>query len=161
MDLTEFLQTDPTFADFSQAELSVLERSLRVDRFPADHVLLKEGHKDSNLFILVEGEIQVSRKRSSGRGIDDLGMLKAGDVFGLQSLIDDYPRYSTCRTTTAVTTASLPRTAFNLLYSSHLSLAEHFQYIVARQMVRQLRQLDQAVVQAIHQGEVGPLHHVV
>ncbi len=161
MDLAEFLQCESTFADFTQAELAVLERALRVDRFPPGRVLLKEGQKDANLFILMEGEIQVSRKRTSGRGIDDLGTIRPGEVFGVQSLIDDHPRYSSCRTITAVTTASLPKTAFNLLYNSHLALAEHFQYMVARQLVRQLRQLDLAVLHATHEGEVGPLHNVV
>lgn len=161
MDLAEFLQTVSTFSDFTQIELGILERALRVDKFPADHVLLKEGQKGSNLYILMEGEVQISRKRASGRGIDDLGTIKPGEVFGLHSLIDNHPRYSTCRTITSVTTASLPKTAFALLYNSHLSLAEHFHYIVAKQLVRELRRLDKAVVRSIHQGKVGPLHHVV
>lgn len=161
MDLAEFLQTVPTFSDFTRAELGILEHALRVDKFPADHVLLKEGQKGANLYVLMEGEVQVSRVRESGRGVDDLGTLKPGEVFGLQSLIDNHPRYSTCRTASTVTTASLPKTAFTLLYNSHLSLAEHFHYIVAKQLVRELRRLDEAVVRSIYQGEVGPLHHVV
>ena len=161
MDLAEFLRTVPTFSEFTQAELEVLERALRVDHFPADHTLLKEGQKGTDMYILMEGEIRISRKRESGRGIDDLGTLLPGDVVGLHSLIDNHPRYSTCRTITPVTTASLPKNAFSMLYNSHLSLTEHFHYIVARQLVRELRRLDEAVVHAIHQGEVGPLHHVI
>lgn len=161
MDLTEFLQTVPTFSGFTQAELDVLDRALRVDQVPAGHVFLKEGQKGHSLYILMEGEVHVSRKHKAGRGLDDLGVLKPGEVFGLQSLIDNHPRYSTCRAVTPVTTASLPKTAFNLLYNSHLSLAEHFQYIVARQLVRELRRLDEAVVNSMHEGDIGPLHHVV
>lgn len=161
MELAEFLRTVQTFADFTPEELGLLERVLRVDTFPADHVLLKEGQKDASLYILMDGEIRESRQRKGRRGVDDLGVIEIGEVFGLQSLIDDHPRYSTCRTTTNVTTASLPKTAFNLLYNSHVSLAEHFQYIVARQLVRRLRRLDEAVVHATQRGEIGPLHHVV
>ena len=160
MDLSEFLQTVPTFSDFSQTELDVLEHALRVDKFPVGHVFFKEGQKGHSLYILMEGEVHVSRKHKIGQGLDDLGALKTGDVFGLLSLIDDRPRYSTCRAVTPVTTASLPKTAFNLLFNSHLAIAEHFQYIVARQLVRELRRLDEAVVSSLMQGNMSPLHDV-
>lgn len=158
MDLAEFLQTVPTFSEFTQAELDVLEHALRLDRFPTGHTFFKEGQKGNTLYILMEGEVHVSRKHKAGQGLDDLGVLKPGEAFGLHSLIDDHPRYSTCRAITPVTTASLPKTAFNLLYNSHLSIAEHFQYIVACQLVRELRRLDEAVASSIQQGDIGPLH---
>jgi CRP/FNR family cyclic AMP-dependent transcriptional regulator len=160
MDLAEFLQTVPTFAEFNQAELDVLERALRVDRFPAGHVFFKEGQKGHSLYILMEGEVQVSRRHKIERGVDDLGVLKSGEVFGLQALIDDQPRYSTCRAATAVTVASLPKTAFNLLFNAHISLAEHFQYMVARQLVRELRRVDRGVAASAHAGDAGTPHHL-
>ena len=160
MNLAEFLQTVPAFSDFSQKELDVLEHALRVDQFPAGHVFFKEGQRGHSLSIVMEGEVHVSRRHKTGRGLDDLGVLRTGDVFGLLSLIDDRPRYSTCRAVTPVTTASLPKTAFNLLFNSHLTLAEHFQYIVACQLVRELRRLDEAVIHSIQQDDPNHLHEV-
>ena len=157
MDIGKFLQTVPTFSDFTREQLGILEHALCVDQFPADHVLLRQGQKGHTLYILMEGEIEVSRTHKSGRGVDNLGVVKAGEVFGLQSLIDHHPRYSSCRTITPVTTASLPESAFTLLYNSHISLAEHFQYIVAQHLVRELRRLDEAVVHSIRQGDIQPL----
>jgi CRP-like cAMP-binding protein len=161
MDLSEFLRTSPAFEGFTQPDIEVLELALRVDRFPADHTLLSEGTKGNVLYILMEGEVRVTHKHASGRGVDELGVLVPGDVFGLQSLIDGRPRYSTCRTMTPAVAASLPGPAFELLYNQHTELAEHFQYLVARQLVRDLRRLDRGIVKAVHGGEVEPLHQLL
>lgn len=161
MDLSEFLRTSTAFEGFTQSDIGVLERALRVDRFAANHVLLKEGKKGHVLYILMDGQIKMTHTHKSGRGVDDLGVLTAGDVFGLQSLIDGRPRYSTCRTLTAVAVASLPKPAFDLLYHQHSELAEHFQFLVARQLVRDLRRLDRGIVASVHGGEVEPLAHVL
>ena len=161
MELSEFLRTSPAFEGFSQADVEVLDRALRVDEYPADHVLLREGAKGHILYILMEGEVRVTHEHLSGRGLDELGVLTAGDVFGLQSLIDDRPRYSTCRALTPVVVASLPKPAFHLLYNQHTELAEHFQYLVARQLVRDLRRLDRGIVASVHGGEVELLSHVL
>ena len=147
----------PAFSDFTQSELDVLERALSMERSPTGHIFFREGQKGHSLYILMEGEVQMSRRHRVGQGLDDLGVLKPTELFGLQSLIDDHPRYSTCRAITPVTTASLPKTAFNLLYNSHLSLAEHFQYLVACQLVRELRRLNKAVANSIHGGDIGSL----
>jgi len=157
MELSEFLQTVPTFADFSQAELDVLERALRVDHFPKGHVLLEEGKRGRALYILMEGEIAVTRRHVISRGVDELGVLKPGEMFGLQSLVDDLPRLSTCRAKTEVTVASLPHTAFGLLYSAHLAIAEQFQYLVARQLVRELRSYDDSLRTALRLGDTSAL----
>ncbi len=157
MDLGKFLQTVPTFSGFTQEQLGILERALCVDQFPADHVLLREGQKGHTLYVLMEGEIQISRKHRSGQGIENIGVVTAGEVFGLQSLIDHHPRYSTCHAITPVTTASLPESAFTLLYNSHIALAEQFQFIVTQHLVRELRMLDEAVVYSIRKADIQPL----
>lgn len=156
MDLAEFLLTVPTFAEFDQAELDVLERALRVDQFPVGHIFFKQGQRGHCLYVLMEGEVHVSHRHRAERGVDDLGTLHAGDVFGLQALIDDLPRYSTCRADTPVTVASLPKTAFNLLFNAHISLAEHFQYMVARQVVQELRRLNRGVTALTREDGDGP-----
>lgn len=154
MDLYEFLQTVPTFADFPQSDIEVLEKSLRADHYPKDHVFTSEGEKDSSMYLIMQGEVQLSRKRPHDRGFEYREVLKSGDMFGLRSLIDNQPRFSTCRAITEVTAASLPRSAFNLLYHSHVAIAEHFQFIVAKQLSRELRALDRALVKALTSGSL-------
>jgi len=158
MDLARFLQTVPTFSGLDQPELEVLERALRVDDFSTGHTFLEEGRKAHNLYIVMEGEVERFRKRKAGRGLDDLGVLKSGELFGLHSLVCDRRQFSTCRAITPVTVASLPETAFYLLYNAHVSISEHFQYIAARQLSQDLRRLDIGVMTSIRSGEVAPLY---
>ena len=154
MDLSEFLQTTKTFTDFRQSDIEVLEKALRVHDYPRDHVFGSEGEKDSSMYLIIRGEVQRSRKRPHARGFEYQEVLKSGDLFGLRSLIDNQPRFSSCRAITEVTAASLPRSAFNLLYHSHIGIAEHFQFIVAKQLARELRALDRDLVRALTSGRV-------
>jgi len=158
MDLTRFLQTVSTFSDLTQNELEVLERALRVDDIPAGHVLLEEGQKSRSFYIVMKGEVEIFRKHKTGQGLDDLGVLKSGELFGLQSLVCNQRQNSTCRAITPVTVASLPKTAFSILYNAHVSISEHFQYIVAQQLSRDLRRLDIGVMDSIRSGDVAPLY---
>ncbi len=157
MDLATFLETSATFADFTQPEIDVLNRSLRLDQCRQDFVFFHEGDKGNRMYILVQGQVQMSRRRTRSRGYQYRNLLQPGDIFGLQSLLDNQPRFSTCRAVTDVTVASLPRTAFNLLYHSHIGIAEHFQYIVARQLARELRVLDRQLIEALVSGDVDGL----
>ena len=143
MEISDFLRSVKTFMGFSPADLNVLERSFRVDKFPAGHVLLEEGRKGNTLFVLMEGEVEITRRHPVLARTEHLGSIKPGEVFGLQSLVDEKPRFSTCRAKTAITVASLPKVVFNLLYNSNLTLAERFQFIIARQLVHELRQFDE------------------
>lgn len=159
MDLVDFLRSVPTFAEFSQADLLVLERSFRVDSYPPGHTLLQEGKKGNALYVLMEGEVEVTRRHPVLPKIEKLGSINAGEVFGLQSLIDDKPRITTCRTATNVTVASLPKVAFKLLYSSSLILAERFQYIIARHLVHELRDFDESLKSAHAEGSIESLYN--
>ncbi|MDH3637064.1 MAG: cyclic nucleotide-binding domain-containing protein [Gammaproteobacteria bacterium] len=157
MDIYEFLETSPTFADFTRTEIEVLGKALTVEIFPAGHVFYEEGARGNTMHIVIAGEVDVSRKRAQGRGYRYRNSLHSGDVFGLQSLIDNRGRYTTCQAATEVTVASLPKTAFNLLYHSHIAIAEHFQYVVARQLTRELRALDRQLMNALSSGDVNDL----
>ncbi len=157
MDIEEFLETSPTFADFTPAEIEVLGKALTVETCPEDHVFYEEGTRGSTMYIVMDGEVRVSRKRAQGRGYRYRDTLHAGDIFGLQSLIDNRVRYTTCQAATPVTVASLPKTAFNLLYHAHIAIAEHFQYAVARQLTRELRALDRQLINALSTGDINEL----
>ncbi|MDH3281441.1 MAG: cyclic nucleotide-binding domain-containing protein [Gammaproteobacteria bacterium] len=157
MHIDEFLEISPTFSDFTPAEIEVLGKALTVKTYPQGHLFYEEGTRGSTMYIVMEGDVRVSRKRPQGRGYRYRDTLHAGDIFGLQSLIDNRVRYTTCEADTRVTVASLPKTAFNLLYHSHIAIAEHFQYAVARQLTRELRALDRQLINALSSGDVDDL----
>ena len=73
--------------------------------FPAGSVLMREGAHESWLFILVDGQVEVSRS-------DRRVMLGPGDVVGEMQVLDSQPRSATVTALTAVHTFKLSKAAF-------------------------------------------------
>ena len=65
---------------------------LKLDWFPAGHVLVPQGGKLGKLFVLREGEVEVDR---DGTHISSVS--QAGSIFGEMSLLLDMPHSATVR----------------------------------------------------------------
>jgi CRP-like cAMP-binding protein len=57
----EHLTSIPLFADLDADELDAVGRAVTELPFPADRVLLREGTRGSDMFIVVEGLLEVTR----------------------------------------------------------------------------------------------------
>lgn len=138
MNLTSFLHTTPSFKIFSHADLETLAKAMRVEDFPAGHILIQQGARGKDLFVLVEGEVEVRRFDRLTGSEETLKNLGPGELFGLLSLIDRMPAAASCFARTPVKVASLPRTAYDLLTGAAAPIAYHFQWLVAQQLARDL-----------------------
>lgn len=139
MRFSDFLEVVPAFEEFTRPELDLLERAMVVRDFPDGHVFVQEGSSADTMHLIVEGKVLVKRRRPEGIGTEVLGQLQAGEIFGLVALIDHGVRTATCVAEGPVRTASLPRTAFELLFKGDARIGYHFQKLIARQMVHDIR----------------------
>lgn len=139
VNFTDFLETVPAFAEFDAAELVVLGQAMVVDYYPDEYVFIGEEQRGENMFVVVEGEVVATHKRLKMRGIEVMERLGPGDLFGLVELIDHHYAWATYRAVGAVTVASLPAAAFELLFTAHTPIAHHFQGLIALQLARDLR----------------------
>lgn len=73
------------------------ESWLKLDWFPAGHVLVPQGGKLGKLFVLRDGEIEVER---DGTYINSVS--QAGSIFGEMSLLLDIPHSATVRAVTDI-----------------------------------------------------------
>ena len=149
MNFSEFLDTVPSFAEFTQQELAVLEQALVVSEFPDGHVFFREGEAADSMYLVVAGEVVATRRRPEMRRPIVLDRLNAGELFGLVSLIDHRPHIMTCTAVGETTVATLPRIAFELLYKANANVGYHFQKLIARQLVHDLRVYSQALRESI------------
>ncbi len=145
----DFLHTVPTLQELDAKELDTLERAMDVREFADGHQFIREGEGADSMYLVVSGEVVVTRRRPEGHGVDLLARLGAGELFGLIALIDNKPRSATCTAAGHVRVAALPRSAFMLWYQANPSMAWHFQRLIARQLVRDLRSYSQLMVQGI------------
>ena len=78
---------------------------------PAETVVMREGEPGDEMFVVLEGELSISRL---GQRIDHLG---PGMVLGEMAMVDDRPRSATATTTTECSLIRLDRAGFQDLIS--------------------------------------------
>lgn len=149
MNFSEFLHTVPTFKDFSRRDLDLLEQAMIVKDFPDGHVFIQEGKRADTMYLLVEGEVVVTCRRTEGFGQDVLGRIYPGELFGLVALIDHRPRSVTCRADGPVRVAFLPSSAFDLLLKGKAQIRYRFQRLIARQLVHDIRAATASLIEKI------------
>jgi CRP/FNR family transcriptional regulator, cyclic AMP receptor protein len=106
------LRRCPFFADLSRNELLGLAKASEDMEVEEGKVLTREGESGREFFVIVEGEVVVTK---DGNEIRRLG---PGDFFGEIALIEDTPR-------TATVTATAPLRFFVLTRQSFRSLLAH------------------------------------
>jgi len=106
------LRRAPLFADLSKGELETLAKQTEDLEVQAGKVLCREGEPAMEFFVIIEGEVEVTR---DGRPIRTLGK---GDFFGEIALLEDMPR-------TATVTAKTPLRFFVLTRQSFWGMVDH------------------------------------
>ena len=138
-ELTDFLQSVRTFAEFGGEELRALEQAMSVDSYPNGYLFMGEKTRASEMFLIIQGEVVATHRHAHPRGVEVTERLGAGDLFGLVALIDHHPQWASYRAVGTVTVASLPFSAFELLFTANAPIAHHFQYLIAVQLAKDLR----------------------
>jgi len=151
MDIIPLLQSNPLFNSFPRSELAVLAEAMTVEQHPDGHVFIREGKRGDAMYLILEGKVAVTRFNESDKAEDLLHVMKEGEVFGLIALIDHGKRTATCKAQGTVTTASLPVSAFELLYQSQAPISHHFQQLIAHQLAHDLRVLNEALLDLLFQ----------
>lgn len=142
--LDQVLENDWLFDDFSAKELQQLANAMNErDVYPGEVLLLEEERPD-RLFVLLEGEVEVTRKVDGGDRV--IARLGPGSMFGLLALLDRGRRAATCVARGRGRVAEMPRDAFDMLYKSNAPLADKFQYAIARQLARDVKQMTQSML---------------
>jgi CRP-like cAMP-binding protein len=109
--LSTVLQTSPLFRPLEAADRPALAQYFASRQATAGEVLVEEGSKGPGLFVVLTGEVEVSRTESSERLV--LARLGAGDLFGEMSMVADRPATATVRALDRTVMLFLPRAAFD------------------------------------------------
>jgi CRP-like cAMP-binding protein len=141
MNLGEFLRNIPDFDGLTDDDLAVLEKAMVIKSHDDGHEFFTQGSRSENVYLILEGEVSVKRHTDKQMASLKLKQMHKGELFGLYSLITGRRHEATCEAVGPVKTASLPRSAFKLLYDMHSPLTHHFQDIVNRQVMQDYRSL--------------------
>jgi CRP-like cAMP-binding protein len=112
----------PLFVSVRDEELDNIANHLKLERFPAGEVIIREGEVGDKFYILERGKATVWRLDNNQveQKIDEKG---PGQYFGEVALVSSAPRNATVRAETPVSTLTLDYSDFNLCVRQYINLA--------------------------------------
>lgn len=124
----EALRRAPLFEDLSKKELGQIARVSEDMEIPEGRVLTKEGEIGHEFFVILEGEIEVTKhgKRVATRG--------GGDFVGEIALIEETPRTATVTAKTALRVFVLTSKDFHYLLEQNPKVQAKVMRALARRV---------------------------
>jgi serine phosphatase RsbU (regulator of sigma subunit) len=121
----KLLRNISIFEGLTESDLESLLPLLKPAMYPPESVIIREGTEGNSMYVIVDGEVRVSRKR----GPDDeiiLSLLSAGNYFGELALIDTLPRSADVTSNTETEVLVLSREDLDGLLEKNMALANIF-----------------------------------
>lgn len=119
----------PLFSELSKKELTQLARLSDDMEVEAGRVLCREGKTGQEFFVIVDGEVEVTRK---GKPVKRRG---GDDFFGEIALLEDIPRTATVKAKTPLRLFVLTSRDFRRLVQSSPSVERKVMRSLARRLV--------------------------
>lgn len=129
-----------------EKECEILASAFQLQKLSADEILLREGEKDDALYIVVDGDIIVTRE-AGGDEFVVLSHLKAGDVAGAMGFIDGNSHSATLRANKDSHVLALYRDALEGMLDEHPQLVYKVMKMIVRSVHQTLLRMDQQFVQ--------------
>jgi len=129
----ELLRKIPVFRALGAAHLAEVAALVHVEAMPPGRVVVRQGDRAENMFIIHSGYLKVLIAGRSG-SLSTLGVMGAGEIFGELSLLDGGPRSATVMTMTRAKLVSLDREPFLRLVEARPPLATAIMAVLARRL---------------------------
>jgi len=91
MDKAAFLSVVSLFSQMTEEDLKRIAEHARIEQFQQDELIIREGERDSRLFVVISGRVEVV-KRLGQRDEKILGAFGPRSYFGEMAMIDDLAR---------------------------------------------------------------------
>ncbi|HVU51954.1 MAG TPA: cyclic nucleotide-binding domain-containing protein [Polyangia bacterium] len=132
--LKNLLATSPLFRPFNHQQQLDLIRRFDGHEIAAGTVVIREGDAGQGLFVVLSGEVEVSKRQASG-GELSLARLRAGDVFGEMSLLSNQPTSATVTAARDSTILFLARDYFQRLIEALPTIRQYFVELAQRRAI--------------------------
>ncbi len=109
------LRQIPLFTDLSEEDLERLYRMAETVSIPAGQLVLREGDPGDSLYVVLEGELEVTKRQGSHDVL--LALYEPGQFFGEMALLEQVPRSASVRTLQESRLLVISQAAFQSLLS--------------------------------------------
>ena len=134
MNLETALRTAPLFAPLDDRQRSRIGDLMTIRRFDPGTTILRQGSSAVALYLLLDGEVEVSREPEEGGKPVPLARLKPGDIFGEMAVLDDDTRSSSITALEPTRCALLSRWELLQELRRHPELAIELVRVLARRI---------------------------
>ena len=129
------------FGALSDEVLTHLIETLDQRRFTPGTVVFQEGESGHDMFVVIDGEVEVLKKSRRGRS-HRVAILGPNDAFGEMSMIDVQPRSATVRALAATRLLRISSEHLDALYRHDVKSYAIVVLNIARDLSRRLRVTD-------------------
>ncbi len=129
------------FSDLPEAALTKLATRIEESALAPGAVVFREGDAGSDLFVVLDGEVEVGKKSRSGRETR-IAILGPGDSFGEMSMIESASRSATVRTLGPTRLARVSIALIEEMAAESPTAYALLLRAVARNLARRLRTTD-------------------
>jgi signal transduction histidine kinase len=113
------LRQIPLFTDLSEEDLEQLYKMAETVSIPAGQLVLREGDPGDSLYVILDGELEVTKRQGSQDVL--LALYEPGQFFGEMALLEQAPRSASVRTLRESTLLMISQAAFQTLLSCSAS----------------------------------------
>ena len=131
----------PLFRNLSSVECAQVMSIGQVRSHEAEAVLFKEGDAGDGLFIIIEGNVRISKQGPTGE--EALAILEAHAFFGEMALIDQSKRAAAAIANTPITLFFVPLLPLQELIEAHPPIAIKILYALCEVLAQRLRETNE------------------
>jgi len=150
----ERLKLFALFAELSDAQLTKITHCIKQKRIPEGDDIVREGETGEELFLLLEGEIEISKRLTlfTGQEVDqkEKGLIRLKDennvFFGEMALFGVPERSATVTALTGVTVGFLTKEQIHTLSESDPHIGYHLFFNIGRTLSSNLRRANRDIL---------------
>lgn len=106
-----------------------------IQNIDAGHTIFREGDSGNQMFLIVEGEVEI-RKKTTEKSTTTLATLKKGDFFGEMAMVEKKSRSATALAVTGCRLLALDQNAFMTLIEQNSDFAVRMIKVLATRLRR-------------------------
>lgn len=132
--------------DISEDECGVLTEIFELQKLASGEILLHEGAQDDTLYIVIDGDILVTRN-AGGDEYVTLHHLRAGDIAGAMGFVDSSNHSATLRAAEDSHVLTLHRDTLESMVDQHPQLVYKIMKMIIRSVHQTLLRMNQQFVE--------------
>ena len=151
MTLEECLRGHPTLQALDADDFNALASAIDEKSFADGFTFIRQGEHADQVYFLLDGEVEVEVRKPEQADFSARHRMKAGEIIGLVALVDGGPRSASCTAKGDIRVGAFGLDGARLLMESRAPISCAFQVALAKQLVKDARALNHALVAALRE----------